>query len=107
MREIKLKSIIASSSTTNYELRKQIFLVGYVRPWIVAIKLPTKIQALQVLFFWTRRCNLTIRESVNRVIREVSLFWEKAGIPIQKQNKCIDKLVSLHTEHKNVERHKD
>ena len=96
---------MASTSTSTYELRKKIFLVGYKQPQIIGRKLPTNLQALQVLFFWIRHYKLTIRESATLVVREVSLFWHKANIPIQKECRCIDKLVNLHAEHRNVSRH--
>lgn len=62
---------------------RNVVFVGRVEHQIVGAKLPSLRQVLKLLFFHTRVGGLTIRESARLVVREISLFWEKARIPIR------------------------
>lgn len=57
-----------------------VFLIGDVDVQITGNKLPTKLQVLKVLFFHLRCLNRE-SSSLNEVIKEVLIFWSKAGIP--------------------------
>lgn len=75
---------MASTSTSNIILREQdkIFLIGSTCNQIIGSKLPSKRQALRVLFFNMRKVKLNLHESAKLVIQEIVVFWQKARIPI-------------------------
>ncbi|KAJ8676824.1 hypothetical protein QAD02_012611 [Eretmocerus hayati] len=85
-------------------LEEEIYLIGRASPQITGGQLPTNLQALQVLFFNTRVCRLKLEQSFQLVIKEISIFWEKAGIPIQDVRRCIKKLDSLYDEYRKVQK---
>ena len=69
--------------TGKYDLREKVFLINDIKHQIVGNKLPTKKQVSKVFFFNMRRLNLSARERAMFVAKEVIVFWEKAGIPVQ------------------------
>lgn len=88
------------------DLRQNIYLLGDFDTQIYGNKLPSKGQVLRVLFYNIRVVKLSTRESAKLVVREVKVFWDKARLPIQKENRCIDKLLSLHQEWTELQKHK-
>jgi len=84
-------------------LRKDddIFLVGPVSEKIIGSKLPSKRQALSLLFFWLRKKE-TARASANFVIESVFKFWAKSRVPTQRRERCIKKLEELYDELNNL-----
>ncbi|KAK0169782.1 hypothetical protein PV328_010423 [Microctonus aethiopoides] len=88
-------------------LRQNIFLIGDVDVQIVGNKLPTKLQALKVLFYHTRILNATVRDSIAAVIAEIIVFWKKAQIPTQDVQRCRDKLKKLYDEWRILAKHKN
>ena len=67
------------------ETRSQkLFLIDYGESQITGAKLQFNGQVLRVLFYNMRKVNLLLRPSVNLVIKEVEIFWEKAHIPTKK-----------------------
>lgn len=88
-------------------LRQNIFLIGDVDVQIVGNKLPSKLQALKVLFFYTRILNNTITDSVAAVIDEIIVFWKKARIPVQDVQRCRDKFKKLYDEWRILLKHRN
>lgn len=73
-----------------------IFLFGDVSSQIVGNKLPTEKQVLRVLFSNIRQLKYSLRQSATLVVKEVWIFWEKAGIPVQTLHRCVEKVESLY-----------
>lgn len=73
-----------------------IYLVRSSEVNITGAKLPSIGQVLRVFFYNTRAVKLKIRESAQLTVREATIFWEKARIPIRKECHSIDKLVKIH-----------
>lgn len=92
--------------TVQPDLRRNIFLLGDLDTQIYGNKLPSKKQVLKVLFFNIREVKFNTRDSARLVIREVKVFWDKARLPIQNESRCIDKLLALHQEWTDLQRHK-
>lgn len=88
------------------DLRQNIFLLGDLDTQIYGNKLPSKEQVLKVLFFNIRVVKLSTRESARLVVREVQIFWDKARLPTQKESRCVDKVLALHQEWTDLQRHK-
>lgn len=84
------------SSNTKKNIRSNIYLIGSEISQIFGAKLPSNKQVLSVFFYNHNIVKLTIRESARLAIREVSIFWSKAKIPIRDEQRCIDKLENLH-----------
>lgn len=85
-------------------LRKPIFLLGEATETIIGHKLPTNKQVLQLLFYHTRQSDKTLAVSYRLVIKEVSKFWERAGIYVQTNTRCVAKLEKLYTKYRNVQK---
>lgn len=68
---------------------------------IVTDKLPSNKDILSVLFFNSRvlNCGKNIRKSAKLVFEELAIFWQKARIPIRKEQHCIEKIEKLHKEY--------
>lgn len=77
-------------------LCENIFLIGNIDVQIVGNKLPSKKQILKVFFYHLRKSKLPVRESATFVVKEVLLYWEKAGIPTQTLPRCIEKLEKVY-----------
>lgn len=88
-------------------LRLNIFLIGDVDVKIEGNKLPSKLQVMKLLMFYLRVANLDVNSSISAVIDEVLLFWKKANIPTQELHRCHQKLLSLLTEWRNLDKHRD
>lgn len=86
---------------------QDIFLIGDIDVQIVGNKLPSKLQALKVLFFHTRILNASVPNSVAAVIDEIIVFWKKAQIPVQDVRRCRDKLKKLYDEWRILVKHKN
>lgn len=98
---------VAPASTAkqkrNVDENKQIIpLVGEVSRQIVGVDLPSKRQALQVLFFHLRVGKLTRRESARLAVRETKTLWDQARIPHRAESRCIEKLEALHDKWKTL-----
>uniref|UniRef100_A0A8D8TRM6 Uncharacterized protein n=1 Tax=Cacopsylla melanoneura TaxID=428564 RepID=A0A8D8TRM6_9HEMI len=89
-------------------LRKdtEVFLLGHYESQIVGIKLPSNKQVLSVLFYNLREIKLSNAKSISLAIRETLVFWEKARIPTRGQDKCEQKLKSLHNEWRELQKSK-
>lgn len=91
-------------TTNSYILRENIFLIGDVDSQIIGNKLPSKKQILKVLFFNMRRLNYSLRESALLVVKEVFIFWEKAGIPVQTLQKCTEKVEKMYNNWRSIQK---
>lgn len=88
------------------KLRKDehIFLIRSQETQILGSKLPSLKQVYQVFFFNLRTVKLNIRESANLVIRECIIFWEKARIPTRAVQHCVNKLVKMYDNWRNLQK---
>lgn len=86
--------------------KHEIYLIGNVSTQICGNKLPSKRQAMEVLFFNLREVKLNLRQSAALVVKEVEIFWQKAQLSTQQNYHCIAKLVKLHTEWRDLQKHK-
>lgn len=95
-----------SPAGSSHVLRKDlnIPLVGNITTQIVGAKLPSNRQVLSVYFYNIRVVNMSIKESAALVIKEVSIFWQKARIPTKRTDHCVEKLIKLHDEWKSLQK---
>lgn len=56
------------------------------------------------MFFNTRHVKLSARDSALLVVKEVSVFWDKACLPTQHQTRCADKLEKLYNEWRSLQK---
>lgn len=87
-------------------LRSEIYLIGYPKDHLTGSKLPSKLDCLRVFFHHIKVAKLSIKESARLVIKECSVFWEKARIPVQKIINAEKKLLLLYNEWRTLSRHK-
>lgn len=80
----------------------EIPLIGFSEPQILGAKLPTLEQVLKVYFHFLNP--MKSRESAKRTVREVIIFWEKAGIPIRDEQHCVAKLEKVVDEWKKIKK---
>lgn len=81
-----------------------IYLVGHPSSQIVGSKLPSIQQVLSVFFYNMREVKLNINESSKLVIKEVSVFWQKARVPIKAEQHCISKLQKYYYEWRDLQK---
>lgn len=86
----------------NLRSSSNIFLVGHDYAQILGCKLPSIQQVLRVFFYNHNKVGLTVRESAALTIKEASVFWSKARIPIRQEYHCITKLEKLFKEWKGL-----
>lgn len=87
-------------------LRKdgKIYLIGESTHQIIGSKLPSNKQVLQVLFHNVREVKLTVDDSAKLVIEEVQIFWDKARIPVKRQDHSVEKLIKLYHELRSLQK---
>lgn len=85
-------------------LRQNIFLIGDVDTQIYGNKLPSKLQALKVLFFNLRSLHLSLRESTILVAKEVAIFWDKARLPTKTLYRSADVVEVLYEKWRKLQR---
>jgi len=76
----------------------QIYLIESPTTQIIGSKLPSNRQVLLVFFNNLRTLKLNTRENASLAVRECSIFWEKARIPVRAVQHCITKLIGLYDE---------
>lgn len=86
--------------------RDQIYLIGYQKVNLNGCKLPSIGDCLRVFFYNLRTVKLPTKDSARLVIKECSIFWEKARIPIQATDKAEKKLIKLYEEWRELHKHK-
>lgn len=96
---------MASTSSMTLRHDSDVFLIGNYSSQIIGNKLPSKKQVLKVLFFNLRVVKLNLHGSARLVIRETSMFWAKARIPIQSEKNSIPKLKRLYEEWRNIQKY--
>ena len=65
---------------------------------IIGNQLPSNLQVLQLLFHKIRNANVTVNNSINSVLEEVKIVWDRALIATRKIDRCREKLKNLYTE---------
>lgn len=99
-------STVPAIRTRSVDVNEQnIPLVGRIAHQVVGAKLPSKRQVLKVLFFHIRIGKLSKRESARFVVKEISIFWEKARIPIRYEARSIEQVIALHKKWAEVRVH--
>ena len=78
-------------ATGTYYLRPNVFMIGDLNCQIIGNKLPSKKHVLHVLFFNLLILKQKLQESVKLLSAEVTLIWDKTGIPQQTFYKCNEK----------------
>lgn len=84
---------------TNMEL----YAIDFRSHQIVTSKLPSIRDVLSVLFYNTRKVNLPIKQSARLVFCEISVFWQKARIPIIDEENCVRKIENLYEKYRKVQ----
>lgn len=95
---------MAQNKTSSDLNHPDTFPVNFESHQIVSSKLPSKKDALSVLFYNIRVVKLTVRESANLVYDEVVLFWQKAKIPTQKKQRCVDKVENIYQQWRSMQK---
>jgi hypothetical protein len=81
--------------------------IGAVSVQITGNQLPSRLQALRVLFFHLRVLNLRLDDAINETLQEVILFWKKAQLPTQDIRRCREKLHALYQQWHSLIKHKN
>ena len=85
----------SASASPNTRRKSAVWLIGSTEEELKGCKLPSNRQILSVFFHHHKTLKKTIRNSARDVIKEAAVFWEKARIPIRKEDRAISKLESL------------
>lgn len=91
----------------NLRSATKIDFIGHEYSQLLGSKLPSNKQVLCVFFHNHNTVKLSIRESASLTIRELSVFWAKARIPVRKEQHCITKLEMLHWNWTNLRKNKN
>lgn len=86
--------------------RDPIYLIGYEGDQILGAKLPSNRQVLCVLFYNMRNVYHGLRESAKLVIQEVTIFYEKSGVPMRSEYHSVDKLEKLYHKWRSLDKNK-
>jgi hypothetical protein len=99
-------TVMASTSTCDRVLRKdyEVWLVGHIASAITGHKLPSNRQVLAVFFFNLRVVKKNSKESAELAVKETVIFWDKSRIPTRRSDHCVEKLLKLYDEWKNLQK---
>lgn len=86
--------------------KDNVYLVGSYVPEILGSKLPSYRQAFGYFLYLHKVQKLTIRDASSGVVKTVSEFWVKAGIPTRSSQHSIQKLETIFYEWKGLQKHK-
>jgi len=87
---------MASADAGVTRSKTAIWLVGFEESELIGSKLPSNRQILSVFFYHHKSLKKSIRESARTAIRQVSVFWDKAKIPLRPEQHAITQLEQLH-----------
>lgn len=90
---------------SNLRSETAISLFGFETNQMLGAKLPTNRQVLKVFFHILHQVKLSKTESAKLVIKEVSIFWEKARIQTREPHHCVAKVVKLYEEWREIQKH--
>lgn len=79
-------------------------LIGRTCHQITGAKLPSNRQVLEVFFHNMRFVKLTSTDSARLAINAVQIYWQQERIPIRYESRCVDKLLKLYENWKNIQR---
>lgn len=101
-----------ASNTSSVETRKaienlqNIDIIGRTSHQITGAKLPSNRQVLQVMFynmrFVDRGRQKDAKRSARLAIEAAKIFWHQARIPIQEDHRCLERLMKLYNDWKNI-----
>ncbi|GBM12833.1 hypothetical protein AVEN_247602-1 [Araneus ventricosus] len=83
---------------------RNIYLIDSERHQITGCKLPSNRQVLSVIFYNLHEVKLSIRESASLVARECLIFWEKARIPTRATHHCVEKIMKMYNNWRNLQK---
>lgn len=92
--------------TSERVLRDHLYLIGDTKSNITGNKLPSNLEILKVSFHNTRHLNLNVQDSVNKVYKELLLYWQKSCIATQSEKTVKKKLASLYEEYRTLQKRK-
>lgn len=96
-------SVITRKSIENLQ---HIDLIGKTSHQITGAKLPSNRQVLQVMFynirFVDRGKQKDAKKSARLAIDAAKIFWQQARIPMRENNRCLDVLMKLYNDWKNI-----
>lgn len=92
-----------ATRTSSANLRK-INLIGYTTHQMTGSKLPSNRQVLEVMFYNMRFVDLSAKESAKLSIKAAQIFWQQARVPLRKEDKCVEKLLKLYENWKNIQK---
>lgn len=92
-------SIVTRNSTDHLY---NIELIGRVSHQITGVKLPSKKQVMQLMFYNMRIVGLRARESARLTIESARIFWQQARIPLQSNFRSVDRLIQLYEKWKKI-----
>lgn len=99
--EPQTTSIVTRASEKQLRL---IDLVGDVSHQITGAKLPSNRQMLQIFFYNKRIERMDKKDSARLSVDAALIFWQQARIPTRQPNKCVEKLLKLYEEHRNIQK---
>ncbi|XP_033212816.1 uncharacterized protein LOC117170269 isoform X2 [Belonocnema kinseyi] len=76
-------------------MREKIYIIDYMEREINGNRLPSNLQVLRVFFYNHRHIKLNVPESAVLVLNEVKIFWTKARLPVQSDQRCLNKIKGL------------
>ena len=98
--------ILKFSSKMTSVKRSGLYLIGKLKPQITGAKLPSIGDVLKVLFYNLRWRKFNLADSTTLVSDEVLVFWRKARIPTQNENKVKEKIGNLYERYRTLQKHK-
>jgi hypothetical protein len=84
-----------------------VYLIGSYEHEILGAKLPSLRQTFGYFLYLHKVHKRTIRDASRETIEVVTTFWIKAGIPTRGPQHCIQKLETIFTEWKALQKHKN
>lgn len=96
-------SVITRKAIENLQ---KIDMIGKTSHQITGAKLPSNRQVLQVMFynmrFVDRGKQKDAKRSAKLAIDAAKIFWHQARIPIHEEHRCVERLMKLYNDWKNI-----
>lgn len=93
-------------SEMNTRRTSTVYLLGSYQEEILGAKLPSYRQTFSYFLHLHKVEKKTVRDASRGAIQAILSFWAKAGIPVRAEQHCIQKLETLFTEWKGLQKHK-
>jgi len=86
--------------------KSNVYLLGAYESEIIGAKLPSVRQAFGYLLHLHKGQKMTVHDACRETVQKVNTFWLKAGIPVRAKQHCIQKLETIFTEWRGLQKHK-